>query len=662
MQIRLGWLAFWGLMAAGIAAAAELPDKYKRWLDEDVRYIISGEDKQLFLSLQNDRERDVFITNFWKKLDPVPITPENEFKQEHYERLEYAREHYGLHCDQARIWILLGKPDKITARPVDNNFYALEYWEYTRLRVPGLPPDLRLLFYKKWGVGYYALYSPLFDTVRALLTNRMLDPDKREVQKWLMATMDIDIRQATRSISTGLSEFMSQDVITRLYWNYGDLLDRFQKHRVERKIIFEGQDTIAADLDLAYMTADRGLFTLNVALEIPAKEVAFEEVGQKFIARNDLYIKLLDHQERTVYEGRETLTIELNSEQLELSKTYPILYVASFPAIPGEYKVDILTRDFSTGRIGKVMQSLVVPEPRAGKIWATRPVLAYKVDGADQGVARPFCAGGFKLYPRVSAKFSRGARLYFMTEIVAGGEVPPQASLPLRYEVLRGDAFVLRFDGSARIQRTGVPAVVAEGFSTQDLPPGDYTLRITVPEGESATTLGERGFSIVDVPVAHGRFLFESTLVGESQRHLVLGTEYLNAGAAAEAATHFQLATDFSPGLVEARIDLGRARLMEGQYEQSLKLFEEVLAEDSQNVDALMGRVQTLVKLGRVEDARQGLERLLKAAPNTTSVLNFCAEVLIANGDKARGIELFRKSLDLDPGQTDVAAIVKASQ
>ena len=100
----------------------EISKTYKKWLDEDVIYIITPEERQAFMQLSNDEERDNFIEAFWQRRDPTPDTPENEFKEEHYRRIEYANEHFaagipGWKTDRGRIYIIYGQPDEIDSHP-----------------------------------------------------------------------------------------------------------------------------------------------------------------------------------------------------------------------------------------------------------------------------------------------------------------------------------------------------------------------------------------------------------------------------------------------------------------------------------------------------------------------------------------------------------------
>src|SRR5208282_3873540 len=129
----------------------ELSKTYKKWLDEDVVYIISDEERKAFKQLSNDEERDQFIEAFWQRRDPTPDTEENEFKEEHYRRIEYANEHFaagipGWKSDRGRIYIMYGPADEIEShvgggtytRPMEEgggetSTFPFEDWRYRYL-------------------------------------------------------------------------------------------------------------------------------------------------------------------------------------------------------------------------------------------------------------------------------------------------------------------------------------------------------------------------------------------------------------------------------------------------------------------------------------------------------------------------------------------------
>jgi GWxTD domain-containing protein len=104
-----------------------LKGTYKTWLNQEVPYIISDEERKAFMSLSNDEERDAFIENFWLRRNPSPDSPENEFREEHYRRIAYANEHFaagkpGWKTDRGHIYISFGKPDEIDSHPSGGNY------------------------------------------------------------------------------------------------------------------------------------------------------------------------------------------------------------------------------------------------------------------------------------------------------------------------------------------------------------------------------------------------------------------------------------------------------------------------------------------------------------------------------------------------------------
>src|SRR6201993_3946005 len=141
----------------------ELKGPYKRWLDEDVRWIITDQEMKAFKNLSNDEERESFIENFWLRRNPNPDSPENEFREEHYRRIAYANEHFaagkpGWKTDRGHIYIAFGKPDSIDSHPSGGSYqrpmeegggetstFPFEVWHYRYLEGVGDNLDLEFV-------------------------------------------------------------------------------------------------------------------------------------------------------------------------------------------------------------------------------------------------------------------------------------------------------------------------------------------------------------------------------------------------------------------------------------------------------------------------------------------------------------------------------------
>src|SRR5215469_10780012 len=151
----------------------ELRGEYKKWLDEDVRWIITDQERKAFMQLSNDEERDKFIEAFWDRRNPNPDSEDNEFKDEHYRRIEYANEHFaagipGWKTDRGRIYIVFGPPDEIEShpsggtyeRPIDEgggetSTYPFEDWRYRH--IDGIGDEVIIEFVDDCMCGAYEM-------------------------------------------------------------------------------------------------------------------------------------------------------------------------------------------------------------------------------------------------------------------------------------------------------------------------------------------------------------------------------------------------------------------------------------------------------------------------------------------------------------------------
>src|ERR1022692_1922775 len=140
----------------------ELSKTYKKWLNEVVVWIITDEERAAFKQLSNDEERDNFIEAFWQRRDPTPDTEENEYKEEHYQRIAYANEHFaagvpGWKTDRGRMYIVFGKPDEIDSHPSGGTYerpmeegggetstFPFEDWRYRYIE--GIGQEIHLEF------------------------------------------------------------------------------------------------------------------------------------------------------------------------------------------------------------------------------------------------------------------------------------------------------------------------------------------------------------------------------------------------------------------------------------------------------------------------------------------------------------------------------------
>jgi GWxTD domain-containing protein len=157
-------LTVWSAVSAQESPALRLGPQYRKWLDEDVHWIITPSESAEFTSLTSDQARDKFVVDFWQRRNPDPASKENTFKEEHYRRLAYSNEHFaagkpGWSTDRGRIYIVCGPPDSVEAHPASSDRRANETWTY--LHWNGSDQRIPLRFVDECGCGDYRLKTDL---------------------------------------------------------------------------------------------------------------------------------------------------------------------------------------------------------------------------------------------------------------------------------------------------------------------------------------------------------------------------------------------------------------------------------------------------------------------------------------------------------------------
>ena len=161
LVLVLGLTAF---HAMGQHRVRGLSPEYRKWLDEDVRWIMTTAEREEFLALSTDEQRARFVVAFWEQRNPTPGSKENPFKEEHYRRMAFANEHFvaqvqGWKTDRGRIYVIYGPADSIAKKPQEGQKFPEEVWTY--VHVPGGGENVSLRFVDDCVCGFYVLVSNL---------------------------------------------------------------------------------------------------------------------------------------------------------------------------------------------------------------------------------------------------------------------------------------------------------------------------------------------------------------------------------------------------------------------------------------------------------------------------------------------------------------------
>lgn len=659
-------ISAWALSPAGPPSPG-LEKKHQTWLKDEVNYLITGAERDLFLALKTPWERDAFINSFWARRDPFPLTAANEFKDEHYRRLAEAKSRYGIHTDRGRIFILLGRPDSIESEASGKIVFPCEVWNYFNLSMPGFPNSLRLLFFKQWGVGQYRLYSPLFDGLEYLVPQRHYDfrqGDDARIRNLIQSFLGIDFLLATQSVTTGTDRLESERILATLRDP-----DAFEALRSSAKPLVT--TTVSLEkLPFAaggFFSGDgRGNYRFDASVSVSPGDLTFERSGDKFYGRQDIYVTIRDGGRNVVDQFNDQLGLELSETEFEAKKGYRLSYSFSHLLIPGDYSVNILLRDYASSRVGEKDLRLSLPvEGRSSPL-----LLAGRIEPlppAPDGTAGGFVAGGApfvfkngKIAPRTEAVFGPGENIYVYFEVYR--RPGDSGEYRIAYALRAADGKTVRTTEESLSLPEGESALAVEKvFSPKGLEDGAYALSARVEDARNGTTLLEESapLTLSPAPPPPGTFSFVQDYRPSLEIHYTdLGRQSFFRRDFAGARRFFGIALSAAPGYAPAKVLMAKCHVLEGNEEAALDLLRP-LAEDG----AEDGEIYTI--LGNIYYGRKNLEQaaahLEKAAGlsiESVEVLNFLGGVYLEMGKKDKARAAFARSLQIKADQPLVKSVL----
>jgi GWxTD domain-containing protein len=412
----------------------DLPQEFRRWLEEDVVYIITPKEKDVFLRLESDRDRSLFIEAFWKQRDPNPATEENEFRKEHYRRIQHANQFYGKdspgpgwRSDMGRIYIILGEPKSVDKF---ENLYDIKptiIWFYSDMAEFGMPGSFNVVFYKRENQGEYRLYSPLNDGPQNLLVHYSGDMTSYyEAFKQLMAKEPL-IASISLSLIPGESQQMlSPSIPSEILLNKQIPAASYERVKVDyAEKLLRYKDIIDVDYTANYIDNNN---IINVHREpsgvafvhylVEPSRLTLEKVGPEYRADLEVNGIVSDERGTTVYQFDRAVPIRMGLEQFEKIKANPFSFQDLFPLVPGRYTLSILWKNRLTKAFTSLEADLLVPDATA--FWMSSPVLAYKVDRESRfrGQSKSFLFGNIQFVPASREVFQSGEILYLSYGLV----------------------------------------------------------------------------------------------------------------------------------------------------------------------------------------------------------------------------------------------------
>ena len=491
------------------ALRLEMETPYKKWLSEEVPYIITNEERAAFKKLSTDDERESFIENFWERRNPNPGSPGNEFKEEYYRRIAYSNEHYasgipGWKTDRGRIYIMYGPADEIESHPSGGQYerppsegggstttYPFEDWRYRY--IDGVGTNVILEFVDPSMTGEYHLTidpgekDALLHVPGAGLTMAEMMGQSRGHSKQ-------DRFQGNNGLSTagtplGGMGSESQNEFTRL-----DLYSKiFQPPAVKFKDLKAvvtsrlSANLLPFDARTDFIRVTDETVLTPITIQVYNNDLQFQNKDGVMHGVLDIYGQITSLGGHIVNTFEKSLVLDVPEHEFQQYQTHRSVYQQTVPLKPARYKLSLVLKDDLNGNMGSEELGIIVPSFGSDKLTNSSLILADLIAPipTSQVGSGPFVIGGTKVRPSVNNSFTREQRLGIYMQVYNLGldDKTHKSSLDVQYEILKdGKAILDQPEDAANLKKASQQFTVIKSMGLKSLTPGKYIVYIDVTD------------------------------------------------------------------------------------------------------------------------------------------------------------------------------------
>ena len=499
----------------------EIKGPYKKWLDEDVAWIITDEERAAFKQLSNDEERDNFIEAFWQRRDPTPDTEENEYKEEHYRRIAYANEHFaagipGWKSDRGRIYIIYGPADEVESHPAGGTYqrpmeegggetstFPFEQWRYRYLE--GIGQEVIIEFVDTCQCGEYHM------TMDRSEKDALLYTPNAGLTMWEQMGM---ANKSSRFNGNGIERLGSGPQSGMVASKEFDRLEQFAKLQAAPPVKFKDLEELVNSKiilnpmpfdvrsDFVKVTSDTVL--VPVTIQMKNRDVTF--VNKDGIQRGTINIfgRLTTLTGKVVQTFEDTVQVDVPAELLPRTAENASVYWKALPLRPGRYKLNIAVKDVNGDRKGVWSRSIVVPDYSDDKLATSTLIVADQMEPVPTKAIGTgnFVIGTTKVRPRVApadgkpALFKRDhdQKLNFWMQVYNLGvdEKTHKPSATFEYAITNmatNKAVVQKTETTDTMGNVGEQITLQKSIAAANLQPGIYKIEIKVNDNISKQTV-----------------------------------------------------------------------------------------------------------------------------------------------------------------------------
>lgn len=677
------------LLLAGVFPASaqtkvkvkDLPPTYQEWL-KVVAYIIRDKERAVFLSLQADRERDLFIEAFWKMRDPTPTTPKNEYKEEHMKRFTEANRVYrfgsareGWMTDRGRFYIILGPPQSKEWDAGSNDIYPTEIWSYYGDTAKGMPIHFQLVFFQFRNAGEFRLYDPMTDGPERLLVRSSTEFNVGDYQAMYQKIHDLrpDLALVCLSIIPGdIPPGFQPSLDTAFYMAaiYDSpkkgLNDSYATHFLNLRGVVSteyltnfmtSESTVAVIHDPA-----TGLTTCDFVIVPERLSVDFYDPKREYSTSFAVDVSLRAG-EKIILQYSKEYPLTIPESQMDQTRSMGFAVADSFPIIEGSYKLTVLLRNV-VGKEFCVLESDLVVPPTGGAPHLLGPTLGVGlvVSRADQHL--PFQLVAQKLNVDPKNTYSNADQVAFIFSAL--GVTQDLWKEGKVVATVKGTSPSSVFQRSYTLPLSGQPYKSSLGLSqalpASEFPPDYYELALSLQDAKGSV-LDTKTASFIVSPgksVAHPVVASRAFPTGNSfQAQYILAYQYDQSGQLDRAEEAYRRALALNPAYLPKLPEYAGFLLKVKKPEEALRIIETVKDDANLKFPYFLIKGRALAGLERYDEAILSLQEGNKIYNSDSGLLAVLGNCYYKTGEKERALAALKASLSLNPEQPEVKALIQ---
>jgi GWxTD domain-containing protein len=652
----------------------DLPARYRDWLKLTATFILPAE-RDVFLSLASDREREIFIEAFWRQRDPTEATPQNEYKDEMEERFRHVNEYFrrgavreGWMTDMGRVYMTLGPPRSIERFEGTSGLYPAQVWYYYGEAAKGLPASFVMIFFQRGG-GEFKLYNPVSDGPGSLLIDT----------KGLDLTDHEKIFEKVRELAPTLASVSLTLIPGQLPYGYAPSP---QTGLLLAKVF----DSPKKDVNPAYAThflSYKGIVSTEYLTNYIESAATVEVVRDALLGLDFLHFAIsprkvsIDYyQPKDQYYCNFKLSVSLRRGEavvFQYSRDYPFYFPPDrvetiqangvavqdlFPIAEGRSRLTVLLQN-AVGKEFSLLEKEIDVPAADGPAALSEPIVGYGLRDAPGASGIPFRVLGRQILTDPKETLGRTDELAFAVgvirlprelwtagaiEIAAAGSQAGGKTVPVR-----------------TIRLTELPYARAMTFTgkapARDLAPDYYELRFTLKNGRGEAVDEAKATCIVSPETAVPHPVTIVKPLAAASNHLYfygLAIQYDKRGDLARAEALLEKAREMEPGYLEGTVQYADLLLRAGKPDRALELADELAGAESFRFDHFLIRGRALKDKGEYAPAILALLEGNKIYNSDTRLLNALGFCFYKTGRKKEALDALAASLRLNPEQKDI--------